>query len=89
MSIGVVFAIYFVLWWLSLLLVLPWGTHSQDESGEVVPGTEPGAPAIQRVASKLIWATIVATVLFAVLWGVYAGGLIPPDVIAAINGPHR
>lgn len=88
MSPAVVFAIYFILWWLSLLIVLPWGAHSQDESGEVAPGTEPGAPSINRVASKLLWATVVATVLFGILWAVYASGLIPPDVIAAINGPH-
>ncbi len=88
MSTAVVFAIYFVLWWLSLLIVLPWGAHSQDESGEVTPGTDPGAPSISRVKSKLIWATVVATVLFGILWAVYAVGFIPVDVIAAINGPH-
>jgi predicted secreted protein len=86
---GVAVAIYFILWWLSLLIVLPWGTHSQDESGDVAPGTEPGAPAINRVRSKLIWATVVATVLFAILWAAYASGLIPPDVIWAIDSPHR
>ena len=86
---GVAIAIYFILWWLSLLIVLPWGTHSQDESGDVAPGTEPGAPAINRVRSKLIWATVVATVLFGILWAVYASGLIPADVIWAIDAPHR
>lgn len=89
MSPAVVFAVYFILWWLSLLIVLPWGAHSQDESGEVAPGTEPGAPSINRIVGKLIWATVVATVLFGILWAVYAAGLIPPDVIAAINGPHH
>jgi len=85
---GVAVAIYFILWWLSLLIVLPWGAHSQNESGEVTPGTDPGAPSIHRVKIKLIWATVIATVLFAILCAVYAAGLIPPDVIAAINGPH-
>ncbi|MEJ2624471.1 MAG: DUF1467 family protein [Pseudolabrys sp.] len=85
---GVAVAIYFILWWLSLLIVLPWGTHSQNESDDVAPGTEPGAPAIHRVKSKLIWATVVATVLFAILWGIYASGLIPPDVIWAIDSPR-
>ncbi len=51
-STGVAFAIYFILWWLSLLIVLPWGTHSQEESGDVAPGTEPGAPAIHRVVEQ-------------------------------------
>ncbi len=53
MSTAVVFAIYFILWWLSLLIVLPWGARSQDESGDVTPGTDPGAPAIHRVKGKL------------------------------------
>ena len=88
-SPGVAVAIYFVLWWLSLLVVMPWGTHSQDESGDVAPGTEPGAPAIHLIKSKLIWATVVATVLFVILWAVYASGLIPPDVIWAIDSPRR
>jgi predicted secreted protein len=88
MSTTVVFAIYFILWWLSLLIVLPWGAQSQNESGDVARSTDPGAPAIHRVKIKLIWATAIATVLFAILWAVYAAGLIPADVIAAINGPH-
>ena len=87
-STGVAVAIYFILWWLSLLIVMPWGMHSQDESGDVAPGTEPGAPAIHRVANKLIWTTVVATVLFGILWAVYASGLIPADVIWAIDSPR-
>ena len=88
MSIAVVFAIYFILWWLSLLIVLPWGAHSQDESGDITPGTDPGAPSMHRVKGKIVWATLIATVLFGILWAAYAAGLIPADVIAAINGPH-
>ena len=65
MSTAVVFAIYFILWWLSLLIVLPWGAHSQDESGDITPGTDPGAPSMHRVKGKLVWATAIATVLFA------------------------
>jgi predicted secreted protein len=86
MTAAIVFAIYFILWWLSLLIVLPWGAHSQDESGDVTPGTEPGAPSILRVKGKLVLATVIATVLFAILWAAYFAGFIPPDVIAAIIG---
>ena len=89
MSKAAVFAIYFILWWLSLLIVLPWGAHSQDESGDVTPGTDPGAPSTHRIKGKIVWATLIATVLFGILWAIYAAGLIPADVIAAINGPHR
>ena len=87
MSISAGIAIYFILWWLTLFIVLPWGAHSQDEVGEITPGTDPGAPASHRVWRKVMWTTVVATVLYAVLYGVYASGLIPLDVIWALSGP--
>ena len=38
-------AIYFIMWWIVLFAVLPWGVRSQTEHGEEVPpGTDPGAP---------------------------------------------
>ena len=35
-------ALYFVIWWITLVAVLPFGIRSQQESGDVVDGTEPG-----------------------------------------------
>ena len=55
MSASTVIAIYFLIWWVTLLAVLPWGVRNQEESGEVAPGTDPGAPAVHRVWSKLGW----------------------------------
>jgi len=49
MAISTVIAIYFIIWWVVLFAVLPWGVHSQEESGDVAPGTDPGAPAVQTV----------------------------------------
>ena len=60
MSIFTALAIYFVIWWIALFVVLPWGVRSQHESGAVAPGTDPGAPAIPRLKAKLAWTTIVA-----------------------------
>jgi predicted secreted protein len=64
MSVSTAFAVYFILWWLSLFVVLPWGVRSQHESGEVSPGTEPGAPMLPRIAAKLMWTTVVASGAF-------------------------
>jgi predicted secreted protein len=89
MRIGTLIAIYFLIWWVVLFAVLPWGVHSQVEDGEVLPGTDPGAPAIHRVWIKLLWTTAVATVVFGILYGVYAAGLIPYDFLMAISGPPR
>ena len=89
MAITTVLAIYFIIWWVVLFAVLPWGAHSQDESGEVTPGTDPGAPAVHRVWMKLVWTTVIASVVFAILAGVYEAGLIPYDFLMAISGPPR
>ena len=89
MRIGTVIAIYFLIWWVTLSAVLPWGVRSQAEGGEVVPGTDPGAPASHRLWSKLAWTTLVATVVFGILYVVYDRGLIPYEFLGRIAGPPR
>jgi predicted secreted protein len=87
MAVTTVIAIYFLIWWITLFAVLPWGVRSQQEGGEVVPGSDPGAPAMHRVWSKLMWTTVVATIVFAILYVVYNAGLIPYDFLMRISGP--
>ncbi len=53
-------ALYFVIWWISLFALLPVGVRSQAEAGEVVAGTEPGAPAVPALAEKAIWTSVAA-----------------------------
>ncbi|HXZ21880.1 MAG TPA: DUF1467 family protein [Pseudolabrys sp.] len=89
MSISTAIAIYFLIWWVTLFAVLPWGVRNQEESGEVAPGTDPGAPAIHRMWRKLGWTTFVATIIFGVLYLVYTRGLIPYDQLLAISGATR
>lgn len=86
MSIVTALAIYFIIWWLVLFAVLPFGIRSQQERGEVTPGSDPGAPAIPRLARKLLWTTIVAGILFALSYVVYAYRLIALDDLAAMLG---
>jgi predicted secreted protein len=83
-------AIYFVLWWVVLFAVLPWGVHGQHESGDIVPGSEPGAPAVHLVWKKVLWTTVISAVVFAVCFGLYRYNLLPIDwVISISNPPHR
>ena len=42
-------AIYIFIWWIVLFAVLPFGVHTQDEAGSVVPGTPGSAPAKVRI----------------------------------------
>jgi predicted secreted protein len=74
-------AIYFVIWWIVLFAILPWGVHSQHEAGEMTPGTDPGAPMLSNMKLKLVWTTVVATVVFAAWYFVYVYRLIRLDQI--------
>jgi predicted secreted protein len=89
MAITTAIAIYFLVWWLVLFAVLPWGVRNQEESGDITPGTDPGAPAVHMVWKKLMWTTLIASVMFAILAVIYKLGLIPFDYLAAISGPRR
>ncbi len=56
--------LYLVIWFMTLFVVLPLRIQSQDEAGDVVPGTPASAPVDPKLKKKFIWVTIVATVLF-------------------------
>jgi predicted secreted protein len=74
-------AIYFVLWWVMLFAVLPWGIRSQSEAGDVVKGSDPGAPAIPRLGLKLLWTTVASGVVFAVAAFLYVKRWITLDML--------
>ncbi len=59
-------ALYFVVWWTALFAVLPFGVRSQAEEGDIMAGTDPGAPAAPALAEKAIWTTLFASVVFLV-----------------------
>jgi predicted secreted protein len=88
MSTTTAIAVFFLIWWVTLFAVLPWGVHSQREGGEVVPGTDPGAPLLPKVGRKLVWTTLVACVVFGVLYAIYADRLLSLDQIIAPLGLH-
>jgi predicted secreted protein len=64
MGITGAIALYFVVWWIMLFAVLPFGVRSQVEDGDVVTGSEPGAPAAPMLVEKAIWTTIVGGLVF-------------------------
>jgi predicted secreted protein len=68
MTFASAFAVYFVIWWTVLFAVLPFGIRSQVESGEVVEGTEPGAPALPGLMRKAVITTLIAAVVFLFVW---------------------
>ena len=60
-------ALFFVIWWILLFAVLPFGVRSQAEAGEVIRGSEPGAPALPALREKAIWTTLVASVVLVIV----------------------
>lgn len=65
-------ALYFVIWWILLFAVLPFGVRSQAEEGEITLGSEPGAPAAPRLREKAVWTTLIAAAAL-----VLAAGIMP------------
>ncbi len=72
MTIASALAVYFVIWWTVLFAVLPFGVRSQAETGEVTQGTEPGAPALPGLLRKAVITSIIAAVVFVIVWYVWA-----------------
>jgi predicted secreted protein len=86
MSWTTALAVYFIIWWVVLFAILPWGVRSQAESGHVVPGSDPGAPAIPHLGAKLVWTTLAASVVFALLAFAYLTRLVTLDDLATLFG---
>jgi predicted secreted protein len=60
------FAIYFIIWWVTLFAVLPIGVRTQAEDGNVTLGTTESAPAVANLGRKVILTSIIAGVIYAV-----------------------
>jgi predicted secreted protein len=86
MSLPTALAIYFIIWWVVLFAVLPWGVRSQHEHGAFSPGTDPGAPAIPNLKRKLAWTTIIAALVFAIFDVIYSYRLVSLDDLATLFG---
>ena len=61
-------AIFFIVWWVMLFAVLPFGVRTQEEDGSIVPGSVPSAPARFRLWRTAGINTLVSAVVFAVIY---------------------
>ena len=74
MSITAVIVVYAVTWFMVFFIALQVRVVSQRDSGHVVPGTPPGAPA-QEIVKRKAWITTgVATVIWAIICAVILWG---------------
>jgi predicted secreted protein len=89
MQLTTIIAIYFLIWWVTLFAVLPFGVRSQHEGEGYTQGTDPGAPIAARIGRKLIWTTLIATVIFGILAGIYKSGWFDFGALTNWVGPRR
>ncbi|MEM1268153.1 MAG: DUF1467 family protein, partial [Pseudomonadota bacterium] len=76
MTITGAIVLFAVIWFLTLLVALPLRLKSQDEMGDVVPGTPRSAPANPQIRRKLFWTTVATVVIWLPLVLLIASGAI-------------
>ncbi|MCC5958538.1 DUF1467 family protein [Roseinatronobacter sp. S2] len=85
MSIMSAIALYGVIWFMTMFLVLPFRMQTQGEAGEVVPGTPSSAPSDAQMMRKVKIVTVIATTAFVVIAGIILSGVITYDMIEQIT----
>lgn len=79
-------AIYFVIWWVSFFVILPFGVRNAHEAGEAVSeGHEAGAPVKPMMWRKVLATTVLATFVFALVYGEMTRGWIGFDDLPFLN----
>ena len=76
MGITSALVLFAVIWFMVLFVALPIGLRTQGDEGEIVPGTQAGAPANLNLKRKLRIVTMVSFVLWVVIAGVIYSGAI-------------
>mgnify|MGYP001034430112 CR=1 FL=1 len=76
MSITSAIVLYAVLWFMTFLIAIPIRLKTQGDMGEVVPGTHAGAPEHHNLKPKALITTVVAAVMWGVLFWIITTGQI-------------
>ncbi|RLK11264.1 DUF1467 family protein [Ruegeria conchae] len=76
MTITAAFVLFAVIWFMTLLVVLPVRIKTQGDLGDIVPGTHAGAPEVHHMKKKLWITTGISVVLWAIIAGIIISGLI-------------
>ena len=68
-------AVYVIIWWLVIFMVLPWGVRRIDPE-DLGAGEDPGAPEKPRMILKLAITTVISGVIFGLVYLVVVSGVI-------------
>lgn len=83
-------AIYVIIWFFCLFLVLPF--HARAGEGDAVPtvaGTEPGAPARFRPGRAALQVTALAAVIFGLYYANYVGEFVTAKDLNLFQQPAQ
>ena len=58
-------AIYFIIWWITLFMILPFGVRAPAKHAE---GHEPGAPEKPRMLPKMVVNSVVAFIVWLIVF---------------------
>ncbi len=67
-----VFAVYFVVWWVTFVAMANMGEKSQADLNDIQRGTPAGAPHSFNLKRKVFWVTIVAAIVTGFIYWVIA-----------------
>ena len=76
MSITGGIVLFAVIWFMVFFIVLPIRLQTQGDVGQIVPGTQAGAPHEAHLGRKVKITTVLAIVLWAVIAGIILSGMI-------------
>jgi predicted secreted protein len=74
MTITAALVLFAVIWFMGLLIALPFRVRTQEEAGEIVPGTPASAPTDPMIRRKMFWVTVVTVAIWIplcafIIWG--------------------
>jgi predicted secreted protein len=90
MSVVTLLAIYFLIWWMVLFAVLPWGASSAHELGrEIEAGHAPSAPVKPLIFRKIIATTVISALVMAAGTWLVASGTVSLESFPFLPDPRR
>ncbi|OWU84763.1 hypothetical protein ATO6_10570 [Oceanicola sp. 22II-s10i] len=68
--------LFAVIWFMVLLIIAPVRIKTQQDMGEVTPGTQSGAPEVHHLKKKIWITTGISAVLWVIIGGIILSGWI-------------
>jgi len=86
MALTSAIVLFAVIWFILLLVLLPVGMTSQEQTGEIEPGTPASAPSNFEFKKVVIRTTIGTIILWAISCGLILSGWFSIDMLDFYNG---